>query len=106
MLRRWTIGLVVGLVFGVALLLTGPIGAVLGIASIALLVGQPPRLAAAAGLSIGLGTSLIVLLLRADLACGADCVGPDLTAWFGASSIVVLLGVAGSVVLLRRQPAS
>lgn len=102
MLRHWTIGLVVGLVFGVALLVTGVIGAALGIVAVALLLAQRPRMAVIGGLCVGIGASLVILLLRADLACRQDCVGPELTAWYAAAAVVTLLGLGASLALFCR----
>jgi hypothetical protein len=102
--RRWASGLLIGLVVGAGTLIAGPLVWLVGLAATALLLAGKPRLPAAAGAAIGLGGALAVLLLRADIACGADCFGPDLTTWYAASAVLVAFGLAltGSVLLRGR----
>jgi hypothetical protein len=57
-------------------------------------------IAAVAGLLIGGPLMWVVILGRAVLACnefdaqpGQECIGPDLTAWFVAASILLTAGV-------------
>jgi hypothetical protein len=105
--RRWAIGLLVGLVAGAGALIAGPLAWLLGLVAAILLVAEPPRLPGAAGAAIGLGGALAALLLRADLACGANCVGPDLTPWYAASAALVAVGLmlTGSALLRARAGA-
>lgn len=90
--RRWMAGLVVGLVAATGTLVAGMLGAVLGIASNVLVAARLPRSSVAGGVCLGLGIAWLILLLRADRACQADCVGPDLGAWYLVGGALVLVG--------------
>lgn len=98
MARSWGIGLAGGLIIGVGVLVAGPLAGLLGLAAVAAATRLPRRDAVAAGLLIGLGGSWILLLLRADLACTVDCVGPDLTGWYALGAV---LAAAGGVLTFR-----
>lgn len=105
--RRWVTGLLVGLVVGTGALIAGPLAWLLGLVATILLVAEPPRLPGAAGAAIGLGGALAVILLRADLACRVDCVGPDLTPWYAAAATLVAVGLVltGSALVRGRVGA-
>ncbi len=91
--RRWLTGLVVGLVSGTGSLVAGTLGAALGVCAILLVAARAPRSVAAGGVCIGLGLSWLVLLIRADMACDVDCVGPDLGAWYLVGGALLFVGV-------------
>lgn len=101
--RRWFVGIVVGIVVGVGALLGGPIGASLGAIAALLLAIHPPRSWPVGGLCLGLGGSWVLLLLRADLACGIDCIGPDLRPWYG---VAVTFALLGAIVTLKTVRAT
>jgi hypothetical protein len=92
--RRWALGLIVGLVVGVGTLVAGIMGASIGLLAIALLAlrPRPGRDARIGGLLMGLGGSWGLLFLRADLSCGPDCIGPDLTGWYAVSGVLFAVG--------------
>jgi YndJ-like protein len=99
--RRWRTGLLVGLVVGVGILVGGPMVGLIGIAAIALLVVEPGRDAPVGGLMSGFGAAWLALFLRADASCGADCVGPDLTAWYAIAGVMLLVGIALTIRTFR-----
>jgi hypothetical protein len=90
--RRWAVGLVVGLVVGVGTLVAGILGASLGLLAVVLLALRTGRDASVGGLLLGLGGSWTLLFLRGDLACGAGCIGPDLTGWYMVSAVLLAVG--------------
>ena len=101
MMRAWATGLAAGLVIGLGTLAAGYLAALLGLVAIVALIRRPRRDATAAGLLLGLGGSWTLLLLRADLACGVDCLGPDLTGWYAIGAALTLLGAILSVRVVR-----
>lgn len=105
MMRSWATGLVAGLVIGVGTLLAGTLAALLGLVAIVAAIRLPRREATAGGLLLGLGGSWTLLLIRADLACGVDCVSPDLAGWYALGGALVVVGVAltGRVVARARS---
>jgi hypothetical protein len=92
MMRAWVIGLAAGLVVGLGTLVAGYLAALFGLVAIIAATRLPRREATAAGLLLGLGGAWILLLLRADLACGVDCTGPDLTGWYVVGAALAVLG--------------
>ena len=101
--RRWAIGLLVGLVVGVGSLVGGPLAAGFGLAAAILVAWRAPRDAPVGGLTLGFGLAWIALLARADLACGTDCVGPDLRPWYLVGGALVVFGVALTVRVARGR---
>ena len=101
--RRWAIGLLVGLVVGVGSLVGGLLAAAIGLLAALLVAWRAPRDAAVGGLALGLGLAWIALLARADLACGTDCVGPDLRPWYLVGGALVVFGVALTVRVARGR---
>jgi hypothetical protein len=92
--RRWATGLLVGLVIGVGVLVGGVIIAPIGIAAVLLLAVEPGRDAPVGGLLAGFGAAWLVLFVRADLSCGQDCIGPELTPWYALALVLLITGVA------------
>jgi len=63
-----------------------------------------PRPFGAAGVLVGWGTTWIIVLAGAQARCDpASCTGPDLTGWFVAGAVLILLGAAALVVGIRRR---
>ena len=106
MMRSWMIGLVSGLVVGVGTLIAGTLAALLGLVAIVAATRLPHRDATAGGLLLGLGGSWVLLLLRADLACGVDCVSPDLTGWYALGGVLVVVGLALTIRTARARRVS
>ena len=101
MIRRWVRGSLVGLIVGVGSLIAGPTAAVLGLLAAVLVASRPPREAPVAGLTIGLWASWLAVVARADLACQADCVGPDLRPWYAAAIVFVVIGLSLTIRVAR-----
>jgi hypothetical protein len=101
--RRWTIGLMTGFIVGVGVLVTGTLGAVIGILAILLLAIEPDREAPVGGLFIGGGLGWLAILGTAPARCGDGCVFPDLTPWIVASVVMIGLGLALTGLAVRRQ---
>ena len=101
--RRWSIGLLVGLVVGVGSLVGGPLAATFGLMAAFLVAWRAPRDAPVGGLALGFGLAWVALFARADLACGVDCVGPDLRAWYLLGGALVVFGVVLTVRVARRR---
>jgi hypothetical protein len=89
--RRWFIGLVIGLVFGLGTLIGGTMLGLLGLVATVLVSLQPGRTAAIGGVLTGLGACWLALFASAGARCGAGCEEPDLTPWllFSSASLVV-----------------
>ena len=101
--RSWLLGLLVGAVAGVAIVE----GGVLGLLVVLLLAiwggGRPHPALAIGGLLVGAGAGIVALTLRAQAACDpASCVAPDLALWFAFFSGLIVLGLALTVIGLRR----
>ena len=99
--RRWATGLVVGLVVGVGVLIGGVMVALIGLIAVILLTIEPGRDAPVGGLMAGFGAAWLTLFLRADASCGEGCVGPDLTAWYALSSVMLVVGLVLTARTLR-----
>ena len=80
------------MVVGIGTLVAGILGASIGLLAVVLLALRPGRGASVGGLLIGLGGSWALLFLRGDLACGTDCIGPDLTGWYVVSAVLLAVG--------------
>src|SRR5688572_17667880 len=102
--RAWTIGLFVGLAFGGASLIGGPLVWLPGIAAAVLLGLQPPRAARVGGIGVGFALSWQVLLATADLRCGDGCVGPDLAPSLGLGWIALVVGIGLTALAWWRRP--
>jgi YndJ-like protein len=101
--RRWAIGLVTGLTVGIGVLITGFLGAVLGILALLLLSIEPEREAPVGGLFVGFGLGWLALLGTASARCGEGCVFPDLTPWIVASLAMIGLGLVLTGIATRRR---
>ena len=101
--RRWFVGVVIGLVFGLATLVGGTVMALLGLVAAGLLSVRPGRTLAVGGVLTGLGACWLAIFASADARCGAGCVGPDLTPWFLASGAMLAVGVSLTAVGWSRD---
>jgi hypothetical protein len=100
--RRWFVGLVIGLVFGVATLIGGTMMAILGLVAVGLLSIRPGRTAAIGGVLTGLGTSWLALFASAGVRCGVSCTFPDLLPWMAASGVMLVTGLGLTVLAWSR----
>lgn len=105
--RSWLIGLLVGAVAGFAIVEGGVLGLlVLLLLGIWAAAGPHPALAIG-GLFVGIGAGISALTLRAQAACDpASCVGPDLTLWYAFFGGLIVVGLALTVVGIRRAGAT
>ena len=63
-----------------------------------------PRPFGAAGVLVGWGATWIIALAGAQARCDpGSCTGPDLTGWFVAGTVLILLGAIALVVGIRRR---
>jgi hypothetical protein len=92
-----------GLIVGVGVLVTGTLGAVIGILAILLLSIEPGREAPIGGLFIGGGLGWLALLGTAPARCGEGCVFPDLAPWIVASLAMIGLGLVLTGLAFRRR---
>jgi hypothetical protein len=99
--RRWLLGIVVGAVVGAGSLIGGLVAALLGMVAAILVTMRPPRAWPVGGLCLGIGAAWALLLIRADVACGLDCVGPDLTGWYLVAGALLALGVLVTISAVR-----
>jgi hypothetical protein len=103
---RWLAGLVVGAA-GAIVLVAGVLGLVAWGFLAAALLARPGRRAAMAGLPIGFGVTVLVLLARAESACRPDeCVGPDLGGWIGLGIACLAIGSLATLALVVRARAA
>jgi len=91
--KRWSFGLLVGIVVGFGVLVGGTMVGLLGIVALLLLAWEPGREAPVGGLMTGFGGTWLVVFARADASCGVGCTGPDLTPWYIASAAMLLIGI-------------
>ena len=49
---------------------------------------------------MSVGSAWLLVLLRADLSCDIDCVGPDPTGWYALGGILI---VAGTLLTARIE---
>jgi hypothetical protein len=101
--HRWRMGLLVGALVGIGSLVGGVIGGSLGLAAAVLLAWGPPRTAPVGGFGFGFGMAWLLLLLRADLTCDIDCVGPEMTGWYALGAVPLLVGAFLSARLVRTD---
>jgi hypothetical protein len=98
---RWLAGLVVGATGALLLVLAGTLGIAAWALLIVSLVVRPDRPPALAGLPVGLGAVILVLLLRAALACRpGECVAPDVTGWIVLASCCLAAGGLATIGLV------
>ena len=91
--RRWLTGLVVGLVFGVGVLIGGTVIGALAVVALVALVATPPRMAGVGGMCVGFGFGWLALFLTASERCGPECVMPDLRPWILAGAGLLVSGL-------------
>jgi 4-hydroxybenzoate polyprenyltransferase len=106
--NRWLLGLMIGLVFGVASLIVGTIAWALGIVALALLVIDRDRVPLVGGACLGVGVAWLTTMLLADSRCQEGCRGPDLTPWLAAGAAWTIVGVGLSLLSIasRRAPST
>jgi hypothetical protein len=109
----WTIGLVLGLASCLLLLEGGYVGILFGVLTLGLIAWKGPRAIATAGWVTGFGALLTLLYSRVATSCGSDPASPgngcqpgDIVFWTAAAVGVLLLGVLGTAILVRRSRRS
>ena len=100
--RRWFIGLLIGLVFGLGTLVGGTMIGLLGLVATALISVRPGRTAAIGGVLTGFGACWLALFTSAGARC-SSCVYPDLSPWLLAASAALAAGLAITFVLWSRE---
>lgn len=101
--RRWFIGLVIGLVFGLATLIGGTMMGILGLVATVLISVRPGRTVAIGGVLTGLGACWLALFASAGARCGPGCSEPDLTPWILFSSAALVVGLALTLLAWSRD---
>lgn len=101
--RRWSTGLLTGVVVGVASLVAGPIAGAFGMMALLAAAATPPRGAAVGGALLGFGSAWLALFLSADARCGPDCVGPDLTPWLLVAVGALAIGAVLTAMAWRSR---
>ncbi len=106
---NWLAGLAVGGCAGLLLGVWPTLGFVLLVAFAIPAAISRQRRAAASGLLVGLAGIWLLLVAIADARCSAfdafpnqECVAPDLTGWVVVAVALFVVGVVGSVDLVRR----
>lgn len=100
---RWLAGFVVGATGALLLVVAGTLGAAVWALLVVSLVARPDRPPALAGLTVGLGTVILALLVRAESACRpGECVAPDVTGWIAFGTGCLIAGVLATVALAMR----
>jgi hypothetical protein len=100
---RWFVGLVIGLVFGLATLIGGTMMAILGLVAVGLLSIRPGRTAAIGGVLTGLGACWLALFATAGARCSTSCTFPDLLPWMAASVVMLVTGLGITVLAWSRM---
>jgi 4-hydroxybenzoate polyprenyltransferase len=103
---RWLLGLTIGLVFGVASLIVGPIVWAGGIGALVLLAIDPDRIPLVGGACLGFGLAWLAIMLLADARCQEGCSGPDITPWLVTGAAWAVVGVGLSLLSIRSRRAT
>ena len=90
---------------GVGTICTGLFGVLAGVIAMLLLAARAPREAPVGGMAIGLGSTWLLLFIRAAMSCDVDCVRPDLRPWFGLAGAFIAIGVTLSARASQRRRA-
>ncbi len=111
----WLLGIVLGLIAGVASLETGVLVLLLLVPAIAWALRERARPLGLGGLIIGLGAGMAALLALANARCAASnvsdanyssgCVAPDITPFLVVATALVVIGAAVTLIALIRRPA-
>lgn len=108
----WLLGIALGLIAGGAVLVAGVLALLLVLPALVWAAREQARPFGLGGLCIGLGVGISGLLAIANARCAAsnvsgpnytsECVAPDLTAYFAAAAVLVMIGVAVSSLAFAR----
>ena len=110
--KNWLAGLVMGVGGGFLVLIFPAVGVLLlGLGAIGVLRARP-RMTGTSGLLVGTGAMMLAVLIQAQMACQAfdaapdqGCEAPDVTSYVVAAGGLLVAGLLGSVVAVRRRPS-
>ena len=108
----WFLGIALGLIAGGVVLVLGVLALLLLVPALVWAAREQARPLGLGGLFIGLGGGIAGLLAMANARCAASnvsgpnytsvCVAPDLTGFFAAAAVLVMIGVAVSSLAFAR----